>query len=756
MARRRDETVAAAARERVTKHHVSRIAMLAGPWAGMVPVFFAGVGSHALWGGSSELPWMSAAASVIVLLFTWLAVRTSRGWDRSAIAVGHAAVTTVLIGGWITMAMITGVWEWTGAWTPGVLRWLIPTAVVVPLVVGLLTKSWQIGTGFAVLLCVGTYCFTIVRFVHPTIDLWLILAVLVGLSWNIRLAAKGDGDSAAGPGKLGRQLMASLGMAGSDLRVQRHDENRVTAALELAPGEQTAADAQGVREKLAGAVGIPTHRVTMVPDDEDPNRVETTLMLRDVLKHPIPWPGPSRPGGTVFEPYIMGVCSDGTASEKYVAMVEGTEQELEIGTTGSGKTMNGLVEVAEAISRRESATIVIDFVKGIMNFGCLAAGLYKFIVDRPTAERFFRELPRAIKRRGNYLGSRGYTEWRPGCGLTFLTVRVEEASFLVDFANIDQVAKAARQVGIRLIWSTQRPIHTEMSTVLRAMLTTTTCYGVGDDFDTGVLPEDVEAAGADPFKWKNTRRGYHYLIQGGMDVPLRKKAMPRRGFRPYSEAEAAREGLTGKVLTLDQHARSCNPDPLDDVTVDSFGAWFRNLPAPLEVVRAQQVQFGWLADDTTDRIPAPQQVPPPREPDDPAGSGEQFGESYEEAVEQDGAAGGTEVEDPAPEVKTDMETPLPDSPADIQFGSPGDGPECSTEEVRKMVADRIAELEQSGRETVRPRDFASLYNRPKSKRIRSHGWFSKELRKLEKAGRLRYDAQQGAYVIQPAEELAKA
>lgn len=776
MARKRHEQAAA----RATKHHASRVAVLAGPWLGMVPVFIAGAAFHALWGQSAALPWLTIVGTLIVGLLTWLAVAVSRGRDRSPVAVGHAALTTVGVGGWILTAMIIGVWEWrTEDWNPAILGWVIPAALVVLVVVGLLARSWPLGAGLAALLCVGAYCSSIVQFTHPTIDLWLILAVLVGLSWNIRMAPKAheeESDPAAiGPGRLGKQLMASLGLEGSNLRVKSHDENRVNGALELAAGEHTVKDAQGVREKLAGAVGVPANRVTMVEDDEDPNLVHTTIMRRDVLKQVVAWPGPSRPGATVFEPYNMGVCSDGSVSEKYVAMREGAEHELQMGTTGSGKTSGSLVEVAEAMSRRESATIVIDFVKGIMNFGCLADGLSKFIIDRKTAEKFFRSLPKVIAARGNFLGARKYKAWEPGCGLTFLTVQVEEASFLVEFDNIDEVAKAARQVGIRLVWSTQRSIHTEMSTTLRAMLTSTTCYGVGDDFDSGILPEEVEAAGADPFKWKNTRRGYHYFVQGGMDVPMQVKAMPRRQYRLFAQEEAAAEGLAGQVLTAEEHARSCNPDPLDQCTVEAFGDWFKNLPSPAEVVAAHTSKYGFLEEEgSTEQMPAPAQgVPAPRDPVNTAsqapaaaaGSQATTGQEdtnmdddeaidYEEAVAQDGAEGGVEIEDPAPDMEIDINAEMPESPAELAFGPPESerAPEVSTDELRQMVRARIDEFERNGHESIRPRDFADLYTPPG--KVRSHGWFRKEFKRLEQDGRLTYDAESGAWTIQAAAQLA--
>src|SRR5262249_2661425 len=135
----------------------------------------------------------------------------------------------------------------------------------------------------------------------------------------------------------------------------------------------------------------------------------------------------------------------------------------------------------------------------------------------------------------------------------------------------------------------------------------------------GVLPEEVEAAGANPFKWGNRKRGYHYFVQGGMDVPMQQKAMPRRTYRLFAEEEAAKEGLTGQVLTAEEHARACNPDPLDDVTVDAFGEWYRNLPPAAEVVRMHKAKFGGVLLEAADaEQAAPESVPAPREPVTPA------------------------------------------------------------------------------------------------------------------------------------------
>jgi hypothetical protein len=682
-----------AAADRAVKATVSRNVDLLWPlgaWAALWPF---GLACYLLWGHSAGLPWVTILQTLVFVALTWLVgfIAHNRG-NRRPLDVGHSMVTLGLAGAFIISATIAAPW------------------------------------------------------VHPLVDLWGFLGLAVAGSWSLRALMERRDKQAHDAGRpsrreAARQFMLSHGLD-VDAKVVETTKDRVDIAIDTTGSEEPLLpkDVADQADLLAASCELPAGAVTVLPDDQHAGRGLVRIVTRDILRGPaLPWPGPSAPGGTPFDPVRQGVYQDGQIASKIIADKSGTRHQLEVGMSGSGKSNGARVELAELITRRETFPVVIDTVKRTQTFGPLAAGLGLFIIDTPTARAFMKRLRRVIAGRTSYLAARGLDAWVPGCGLSFMPIQLEEFSELdVSEREVEATAKAARSAGIRLKLSLQRAVHTQMSTTTRAQLGQSATYGCNDEFGDDAIPDEILAAGADPRRWRDEWPGCNYLIAKG--IPARQQATPLRDY----------EMTTAQLLA---HAAEWGPhmDPLDPITAKLLGdVWTQRVP-PVEVVR--RANAAALAVNET---PAAASGPAPSAamPDDD----DDF--DWEDDVDDEWPTDdelGVVTPDPAPGMAVDETWPLPPPGPDVPFGdsvADGAGPmtEMETAEARRLVAERIDTWERAGREEVRPTDFADWYS--SEPRVRSRGWFRKELQRLVDAGRLEFDDEEKVYRIIPDPDMA--
>jgi hypothetical protein len=306
-------------------------------------------------------------------------------------------------------------------------------------------------------------------------------------------------------------------------------------------------------------------------------RVDTTT-----LDGPVPWPGPSRPGGSIAEPLRVGKWADGDP-------VESTwrEHSLTMGVTGSGKTSSGaLVKVTEMLTRRDVVILWCDPIKGVQSAGPVAPGVAWAATTEPEARAMVAALIRSIPARTAALAAlrdakhpkKGYTKWEPDAhaihGIPAVYVQFEEASWLVDHGALVKVAERARSAGIWFDMSLQRAQNERMDTNVRSQLTRRICFGVMDADDAGFcLGTRVLEAGASPESWEDRQPGMS--IMQARDVPDRKAAMPMRWFMATRDGKAEDLTVLEEVVTGHVHVRA----HLDDVTTQAFGpayqAWLQ-------------------------------------------------------------------------------------------------------------------------------------------------------------------------------------
>jgi hypothetical protein len=677
--------------DRATAATVSRNIDLLWPvgvWAALWPL---GLGCWLLWGHSAGLPWVTILQTLVFVTLTWLVgfIAHTRH-HRKPLDVGHSVVTMILASTFIVSATIAAPWA------------------------------------------------------HPLVDLWAFLGLATAASWTLRAVMERRDKQAHQSGQPSRRgaAMAFLKSHGLDVeaKVIEATPERIDVAIDTTDSEDQLlpADVAEHSKHLAASLGVPSNGVTVIEDPDHAGKGLMRIVKRDLLRTPIPWPGPSAPGGTPFDPIVQGVYQDGLIAAKTVADESGTRHQLTVGMSGSGKSNGARVDMSEMVTRAEVFPIVVDTVKRTQVFGPLAPALGMFIIDVPTARKFVKRLRRVIAGRTSYLGARGLDAWMPGCGLSFLPIQLEEYSELdVSEAEVQSTAKAARSAGIRLVLSLQRAQHTQMDTTTRAQLGQSQTYGCSDDFGDDAIPEEVLNSGADPRRWRDEMPGCNYLIAKG--IPARQKATPLRDYE-----------MT--VSQLRVHAAEWGPRmmSLDPVTAKLFGDLWTSMLSPVEVVR----QANDAALGVTTSAPVASQVSrPTRVEEEPVDDDEELDFDEDDDMPTDEELG-VITEDLLPDVDVDANVELPrlGSGQDIAFGpalqvARGPMTEADTEEARRVVADRIAELEREGLEEIRPTDFAEWYtSEPK---LRSRAWFRKELQRLVEVGRLQFDDEDKTYRILP-------
>ena len=194
-----------------------------------------------------------------------------------------------------------------------------------------------------------------------------------------------------------------------------------------------------------------------------------------------------------------------------------------------------------------------------------------------TPEEAFAQLD-AIERirvaRTEYLGKNRLTEWRPGCGLTFLNFRMEEVADIADLLLNTKLGGSKEKMeqwkaGVRL-WrslggrwdlSTARDDFQEVPTAIRAQ-TGYQCFGVRSaaEADLG-LSDEQKKRGARPQLWQAKYPGKFYL--DAPSIPDDRIAMPARGWHWGNDANLM-------ALFAGQHPATSRP--LDDVTGEAAEA----------------------------------------------------------------------------------------------------------------------------------------------------------------------------------------
>nr|WP_173287752.1 hypothetical protein [Streptomyces sp. 44030] len=553
---------------------------------------------------------------------------------------------------------------------------------------------------------------TIVSPFGGMVDAWMIGGAVVALSWNIRrLLGRGKGKE----GSAEAEFFKSVKLAGAKMRGELDvAPNKVTAQLQLPPGQMTADDVTSARGRLASALSVSSNAVRVSPDPDHHDRATVTVVPVDMLKQPSVWAGPSAFGGSISAPLVLGGYEDGEALRLYLpgdkSEARNATHVLVMGMNGSGKTHGAKIAWTEILTRRDVNLWVADPAKGKQSVGPILGALQNpnsgnwAALGPEQGQAMIDCLPDVIRARANYLGEHGYDQWVEGCGLPYLVVWIEEAAPLVrDSEEMIDIAQQARSAGVSLVLSLQRPSYRNITTDVRQQLGTVWCFGVKSIQDAAfALAEELIEGGANPAAWGNKKPGYNYLEAPGVDddrMLMTARTSNATDQQIIEAVTAAAEFAAPECPVTRRAAGQAYADRHAQQT-PATGA-----EAPKPHVRGASNPLNGTINDHDDQNPPP------------------MPENHEDDLD------GVDLDQELPPV-----TPEGDA---LQFA----GAKPTLEEARTATTWFLTQHQASGAQTVGPKDFPKDF----FEHIRSRPWLSAELGRMADQGLLIETSTAGVY-----------
>jgi hypothetical protein len=549
-----------------------------------------------------------------------------------------------------------------------------------------------------------------------TLDAWIIGTVIVSVSWDVRYAAWSVPHEEDKSGDNEDPLFSRIkSLNGARTKKIKETPGRVEAQIRLKPGEHTMSEVQGDKERIAQIVGMGTEDITVTGVPGHADTVTMSFQFANGLRRSIYWNGPSMAGGSVYDaPLRPGIRADGKdlalwlCGDSSADPVRQLTHCLATGVTGSGKTETVKTVILDGRWRRDFVPIVADPAKFNQSFGDIKECLELYADGPEQCARLVRNLKDTILYRAQIFGeltrsdgTQGYSQWEPELwtlhGIPLVFIDLEEAADLVD-SDLDDPVRKARSVGIFLWVSLQTAIFQNLDRKTRGQFGQSACHGMNEMQDAKFgLNANTINAGADPTKWGADSAGSFYAEFTG--TPKNEWPVDARAYawgRNESEARQARRA----EMTASRDAGVWAV--LDEGTSDYLS---RGLSVPCGDTAA--VPCG----DTT-TVPVPGDTGAGYTATVPAGDNEDKITQLKER----------------PEVTQEIAPPKHD--VVFSLGVPQN--DVTTEQARKIIEDRIDEMEAGGRDMVGYRDIADLA----AKCGRRRSWLYKELARLVEAGRL--------------------
>ncbi|MFD0774704.1 hypothetical protein ACFQZ2_12270, partial [Streptomonospora algeriensis] len=473
---------------RVAASAASKLLVLAPPWLVLVVVLILGGVGHGLWGQPPAVAWAAMAgtlSSVVLAGLTWV-VSHSRGLlgrVHSTVSAGGGAL-------WFTVAMVTG-----------------PLASV-------------------------------------TFGAWFFGGLTLAAGWNIRAIIRMHTPEDAGGGdplaRLFDQAKESFGLGEAKVRTRAVGDHKIKAELAPPSGKKTIDDVAKKTEYIESGMGLPAGSVQVASSEDRADRGHMTITDPRMMKRPLPWEGPSAPGGSMADPLKVGLFQD---ADPVLHTIVGHHLQV-MGMTGSGKSIGSAWNyLAEIISRTDAVVLAADITKGDQTLGPFRQALHRFETTKAGARQLIRDIEAEIKPRTDYLSAQGLTKWAKGCGLDYWVIWLEEVPDIIDALGdkggdtLLRILKALRSAGGTVVMSLQRSDYSQMPTLARGQLAHM-CLGVANAQDAGFgLSEAQQDAEARPELWGNRRPGMAYL--DAPSIPETHIAMPLRTWSwGENEAEA--------------------------------------------------------------------------------------------------------------------------------------------------------------------------------------------------------------------------
>lgn len=503
------QLVQEATTDRLIASALSKIGVLVPPWVVLALEAAAGAASHAWWGQAPEVTWAAIACTLSTTILTGLTWAITH--QRRLIGALHSTLTTAAACVWFTATTIVGLGD--------------------PVMKGALFFG----------------------------------GATLALSWNIRTVIRlAGGDEADGGGDalgtLFNRAKEQAGLKGSRARTVEVTEHKVKGQMQLPPGEKTADDAIKATDRIESGMRLPPGSVIVARDDDRADHAHITVSDPRAIRRPIPWPGPSHPGASIDKPLRIGIYQDGDEVRyRFVG------HHLQImGRTGSGKSIGGAWNlVGEIMTRHDAAVFSIDISKDDQTMGPLRQGLHRFETSKAGAVDLIRSIHAAIPQRTKWLAQHGYSDWEPGCGLTYWYLHIEEIAKVVselgdkDEERLGEILKELRSAGGSVILSLQRADYTQIPTLFRSQMAKM-CFGLSDPDDVkfGVSARQRKAD-VTPHEWEDHYPGMSLLDARG--IPTTHYAMPLRTYTWGSDSRQARAAMAAHAAAHPAAAKQVDP-----------------------------------------------------------------------------------------------------------------------------------------------------------------------------------------------------
>jgi hypothetical protein len=391
-----------------------------------------------------------------------------------------------------------------------------------------------VGAG-AIVLWIAIWGFSVTRV------LLVVLALGAGaLSWNMHRTdalradpREEDGGRDGGWGEI-------FGVPNSRVTNVRRTDHAVTATVVHGKGE-TYQQVAAALPKIESAAGAVAGRGRVVRG-ERADTSEVTVMTSDPFTDWLFMSGLSHPGGSFADPITTSYFDTGEperywfpAGETAGGQYRAAHHRGRMGMTGSGKSGEAKIEIAEVLSRRDVVVLYTDPIKGEQGAGGLLHFFTCFADTASKGKMLFRAVNALVLYRADLMGQHGYTDWSPEVyeklGLPAVYYFIDEADQLINTDAFKSLATTARSVGVFLSVTLPRADSTAMPTTARYSLGAWKCFGVGDDYSAGfALTEDTRKAGAAPENWRVAIPGAHYH-DTAPGVPPQMWAVPLRSYR---------------------------------------------------------------------------------------------------------------------------------------------------------------------------------------------------------------------------------
>jgi hypothetical protein len=469
----------------------------------------------------------------------------------------HAPFSAVLAAAWLGVPALGGLFALTGwaddRWGHYGLRSLIiilvmflaPGLSAVALTVGWKVTRRPVSLVYAhvaltiFLLGLALAIFTAVGFQPVWLTIYMVTSLGMAGSWMLyRIDAlrsdpreKGDrGDSWAD--------MLGLAKSRPVLAKAEVTSDRIEVPVQIGKGEtlKQVVDALPKLEEAAGAV---RGRGRVVGGTHG-GSATMTIMLTDPLKTWKHWPGLSRPGGSIADPIRTAYYDTGADQWYFIGpdptIVDGAPRRPRgssigrAGITGSGKSGDAGIELAEVLSRRDAVALYIDISKLIQNAGWAIDMLTLAADTTPKAQALFRAVRRMARDRVLRLGEYDYRDWTPAA-FDDPRLRMPAVYLFIDEADevlaalAEWIATKALSTGIYLSVALPKADTKSIPSNVRSAIGQWKAFGAGPGYgpDAILTPQTLEAANADELlhQWGGTIPGAHLLDSAiGIDREL--------------------------------------------------------------------------------------------------------------------------------------------------------------------------------------------------------------------------------------------